>query len=423
MSETKTIVEQVVDSYVATNPPVLEALRINAQGVADLMTRAGAIVTHIAGVPQAFTEEEVVQMFIQKLHNYADYWAAQEGYDTTGKIKGALFSVLATLDGTSMDLPAFDLVIQTDDDDKEYLQELGCRFFENGMRIGGDLHDVFHTPNPNGNDLLIEAAKFLTATQRYTPEEVQALNENLAHTERLLGQAPHNATQFWEQRIISGQNPDPQVFTPEEISGMLAEKAHRIADTWLSVPHLGTKERVRGAVGEILRVFDGQDMILPGFVMRPANRQGEEEMLLQNGYRYFAPDTHIFGQLTEAFLRKRRPEVSQMLDDLEKPWRDRMPGLPPAQPPVLPLQFDAYEHRYVPVDNKLVNTVTGEEIPKDEPVFILRAKDAHALTVLMQYSARCTEEQQRTDMAELMGSFVKWRMKHDNKVKEPGSQD
>lgn len=47
------------------------------------------------------------------------------------------------------------------------------------------------------------------------------------------------------------------------------------------------------------------------------------------------------------------------------------------------------EPKYAAVDGVLVNRATGKAIPDDEPVFVLRAKDVHAVYALRAYLEAC----------------------------------
>lgn len=49
------------------------------------------------------------------------------------------------------------------------------------------------------------------------------------------------------------------------------------------------------------------------------------------------------------------------------------------------------ESKFDAVDGRLVNRATGEPIPDDEPVFVLRAKDASAVKALVTYMNHCVD--------------------------------
>lgn len=71
------------------------------------------------------------------------------------------------------------------------------------------------------------------------------------------------------------------------------------------------------------------------------------------------------------------------------------------------------------------NSLNGNEIPEDEPIFIFRARDILAFPALVHYfelcqKSECTKEQ----LASLHGmitEFAKWMGKNKDKMKQPGS--
>ena len=42
-----------------------------------------------------------------------------------------------------------------------------------------------------------------------------------------------------------------------------------------------------------------------------------------------------------------------------------------------------YERKYKILDGKIVNRISGKEVPEDEPLFIFRAQDKKALAALV----------------------------------------
>jgi hypothetical protein len=72
----------------------------------------------------------------------------------------------------------------------------------------------------------------------------------------------------------------------------------------------------------------------------------------------------------------------------------------------------------------LVKISNDEVIPEDEPVFILRARDIHALDTLMHYQAVCRagdcNEYQMEGIDFALKRFVVWQMKNADKMKQPG---
>ena len=102
--------------------------------------------------PRAYTKSEVQVMFIGQLREIARYWDRFEGTEPGSeqlsqieRIEGAIFSVLNILDGTSMGLPCFDLVLRPHEDDKQDAIDNGENWFESGMVINDNcyLHDLF----------------------------------------------------------------------------------------------------------------------------------------------------------------------------------------------------------------------------------------------------------------------------------------
>jgi hypothetical protein len=98
-----------------------------------------------------YTQEEVEKKFIRKIHQLVEYWA--NGTSTTDakeKLEGLAFSILATIDGSDVDLPAFILAPLPAEEDKEYCIKNGDNYFpqnhtaEISCDISGGLHEMFH---------------------------------------------------------------------------------------------------------------------------------------------------------------------------------------------------------------------------------------------------------------------------------------
>jgi len=73
-------------------------------------------------------------------------------------------------------------------------------------------------------------------------------------------------------------------------------------------------------------------------------------------------------------------------------------------------------------DGALVNRQSGEAIPDDEPVFILRARDIHAHAVLVHYSTICVEPAHREAVRMRAAQFANWALQHRARMKEPDTQ-
>lgn len=98
-----------------------------------------------------FTEEEVREKFLRKVNTLVDYWYKESR--TPGvkeKLEGLAFSILSTIDGSSIDLPSFILAPLPAEEDKEYCIENGEDYFPQNHTsnvncdIAGGLHELLH---------------------------------------------------------------------------------------------------------------------------------------------------------------------------------------------------------------------------------------------------------------------------------------
>lgn len=112
--------------------------------------------------PRAWTTEEVRQRFVAHARYLAQYWANVnlckvvpeliESDSSQYRIEGALFSLLAAIDGVAVDLPAFMLVPLPAPSDKQNAIENGENWYPypvlndtiSDNDIAGNLHDIFH---------------------------------------------------------------------------------------------------------------------------------------------------------------------------------------------------------------------------------------------------------------------------------------
>lgn len=73
---------------------------------------------------------------------------------------------------------------------------------------------------------------------------------------------------------------------------------------------------------------------------------------------------------------------------------------------------------------RIFNTVSGEELPGDEPRFILRARDRNALAALRDYRVECENdgcnELHLAGIDKTITAFEKFFMEHPERMKEPG---
>lgn len=75
----------------------------------------------------------------------------------------------------------------------------------------------------------------------------------------------------------------------------------------------------------------------------------------------------------------------------------------------------------VNADGRLYNRETGNVIPDDEPVFILRARDVHAATALQHYMDACLVDGHKSVVRKRISHFVDFAISHPDRMREPGS--
>ena len=80
------------------------------------------------------------------------------------------------------------------------------------------------------------------------------------------------------------------------------------------------------------------------------------------------------------------------------------------------------EPKYKIENGKLVNRQSGEAIPDDEPVFILRARDKHAGTTLLACSMRVKDPKHHEAAKARAAQFNNWANCHPGRMKEPDTQ-
>ncbi len=81
--------------------------------------------------------------------------------------------------------------------------------------------------------------------------------------------------------------------------------------------------------------------------------------------------------------------------------------------------LQAQEPKYDAREGRLVNRHTGEPIPDEEPVFILRAKDRRAMVALTAYYAAITDPAHARAVAARIESFKAFALANPDKMKEP----
>lgn len=98
---------------------------------------------------RAYTEEEVRKMLVVHFRALSKYWATLDGLHSPKTIQercdGLVFSILITLDGASVDLPAFNLSPAPHPSDKQYHIDNGENWFDEDMVINDcNLHEEWY---------------------------------------------------------------------------------------------------------------------------------------------------------------------------------------------------------------------------------------------------------------------------------------
>jgi len=80
------------------------------------------------------------------------------------------------------------------------------------------------------------------------------------------------------------------------------------------------------------------------------------------------------------------------------------------------------EPKYKIMGDQVVNRQSGEAIPPDEPVFILRARDIHAVSALAGYLERLSDPTHRRCVLIRLTQFANWALENPQKMKVPDSE-
>jgi hypothetical protein len=82
-------------------------------------------------------------------------------------------------------------------------------------------------------------------------------------------------------------------------------------------------------------------------------------------------------------------------------------------------QDPKYQIEVADGDAYLVNAATGVPLPKDEPVFLFRAKDAKAIGALCSYRDACENKQHIAAVDSRIRDFERFRDRKGSRMKEP----
>lgn len=96
-----------------------------------------------------------------------------------------------------------------------------------------------------------------------------------------------------------------------------------------------------------------------------------------------------------------------------------LPGSLPSPAP----QPKPIDGKFGVLGDRLVNLVSGEAIPEDEPLFLLRARDHHALRILTYYRGVASEDCNDLHLAgiqQVIDKFSRFAKEHPERMKQPG---
>jgi hypothetical protein len=91
--------------------------------------------------PRAWTEEEIREKFFKQIKLILSEWRSYPNKTELERINGIIFSIMAMLDGSSIDIPAFKVIPMPHEDDKEYHVKKGENYYPDDVDIAGSLHD------------------------------------------------------------------------------------------------------------------------------------------------------------------------------------------------------------------------------------------------------------------------------------------
>ena len=78
-----------------------------------------------------------------------------------------------------------------------------------------------------------------------------------------------------------------------------------------------------------------------------------------------------------------------------------------------------FERKYKIENNRLVRRADGVPVPDDEPVFIFRAQDKWALSVLISYQMAVGNLEHRAELQKSISDFREFAKKYPERMKEP----
>lgn len=99
--------------------------------------------------PREYTEEEIREQFLENIRAYVRYWDKLPDKSTKERLEGLAFSILAVIDGSTAELPAFVLAPFPHEEDKEFRRNRGENWYPENHQasvkadIARGLHELF----------------------------------------------------------------------------------------------------------------------------------------------------------------------------------------------------------------------------------------------------------------------------------------
>ncbi len=108
--------------------------------------------TNVIEQPKELTTDEIRELFLRKVWTLIQYWNSEQVREqgVESKMQGLAFSILATLDGSDIDLPGFIVAPMGCAENIDFSKEQGQDWFPVNKAdsvigdIGGSLHEQFH---------------------------------------------------------------------------------------------------------------------------------------------------------------------------------------------------------------------------------------------------------------------------------------
>lgn len=103
------------------------------------------VATEAVEKPRPWTSDETADQIVSHCARMAEYWATTpNGGTLEERCHGVAFSLLSGLDGSSMNIPPFDLVPSADESDRDYHIENGENYYIPENVVSTALHERYH---------------------------------------------------------------------------------------------------------------------------------------------------------------------------------------------------------------------------------------------------------------------------------------